>query len=281
MDRLVIFAALCVAFLLSGCVATHPAVPITSVTAADYQLPHLPGKGKAVVYVIFEEAYYGEVDFDVFLDDQRPESKVGRNKGGQYIAFELSPGEHKIWSKGENWAEATVTAKAGEAIFIRQEMYFGFLAPRVRLLGLQGSEGANLVKILKPGAVDKPLAANPSAAPAQQGVAPAAPAAADTFTGTVTGGNLAKGIGFSNINMRLIVTPKNGEPVDFFVRSDSKVFDASGKQLDYTEAFKTRGKRVEIRHFVIQDATGGEPGRTDFAYEIGKKGVLTMRILDQ
>lgn len=50
--------------------------------------------------------------------------------------------------------------------------------------------------------------------------------------------------------------------------------------MDYQQAFKTHGKRVEIQHFVIQDATGGEPGRTDFKYEIGEKGVRTMRILD-
>lgn len=278
-DRLTIFAALCVAFLLFGCAATHSSVPVTSVAAADHQLPLLPGQGKAVVYVVFEEAYYGEVEFEVFLDDQLPGARVGSNKGGQYIAFELTPGEHRIFSKGETWAEVTVNAKAGDAIFIRQEMYFGFLAPRVRMLGLQGGEGANLVKILKPGQIDKPLAANPSAVTAQQGVA-ADPMAAGIFVGTVTGGNLAKGVGFSNINIKLFVTPAGGEPVIFFVRSDSKVFDASGKQLDYLEAGRTKGRRVAIQHFVIQDATGGQPGRTDFAYEIGQKGVLTMRILD-
>ncbi|TNC95894.1 MAG: lipoprotein [Gallionellaceae bacterium] len=279
MNRWVIFAALCVTFLLSSCAATHSSVPIISVAATDHQLPHLPSNGNAIVYVIFEEVYYGEVEFDVYLDDQRPESKVGRNKGGQFIVFELSPGEHKILSKGETWAEVTVTAKAGEAIFIRQEMYFGFLAPRVRLLGLQGGEGVNLVKILKPGLVDKPLAVSSAAMPMGQGAMPAT-LSADIFAGIVTGGNWAKGIGFSNINIRLFVTPEGGEPVIFFVRSDSKVFDASGKQLDYLEAFKTHKKKVEIHHFVIRDATGGQPGRTDFKYEIGEKGVLMMRILD-
>jgi hypothetical protein len=148
------------------------------------------------------------------------------------------------------------------------------------LLRLDEVEGKYYVSKLKSGMAAGPESASSAAVPMQQGGAPAA-TAADTFIGTVTGGNLAKGFGFSNINIRLIVTPKNGEPVDFFVRSDSKVFDASGKQVEYTEAFKTHGKRVEIRHFVIQDATGGEPGRTDFAYEIGKKGVRMMRILGE
>jgi len=57
----------------------------------------------------------------------------------------------------------------------------------------------------------------------------------------------------------------------FFVRSDSKVIDASGKQIDYLEASRTKGKKVKIEYFTITDATGGDPSRGDFAYEIGQK----------
>ncbi|HEY0665931.1 MAG TPA: hypothetical protein VGD24_07695 [Gallionella sp.] len=67
----------------------------------------------------------------------------------------------------------------------------------------------------------------------------------------------------------------------FFVRSDSKVFDAGGKQVDYMEAIRMYKKRVSIEHFVIRDGTGGQPGRTDFAYEIGQNGVRTLRALEQ
>jgi len=103
---------------------------------------------------------------------------------------------------------------------------------------------------------------------------------ADTYTGTVIGGNFAKGVGFSNMNVKLEVTADNSDKAIFFVRSDSKVFDASGKQIDYLEAFRSKDKKVEIKYFIITDATGGDPSRSDFAYEIGQKGVRVLRFLD-
>ena len=105
-------------------------------------------------------------------------------------------------------------------------------------------------------------------------------AKADTYTGTVTGGNFAKGFGFSNMNVKLEVTADNSDKAIFFVRSDSKVIDASGKQIDYLEASRTKGKKVKIEYFTITDATGGDPSRGDFAYEIGQKGVRVLYCLD-
>ena len=105
-------------------------------------------------------------------------------------------------------------------------------------------------------------------------------AKADTYTGTVTGGNFAKGVGFSNMNVKLEVTADNSDKTIFFVRSDSKVIDASGKQIDYLEAFRSKDKKVEIKYFTITDATGGDPSRGDFAYEIGQKGVRVLYCLD-
>lgn len=105
-------------------------------------------------------------------------------------------------------------------------------------------------------------------------------AQADMFIGTVTGGNMAKGVGFSNLNVKLEVTADNGDKTIFYVRSDSKVIDAGGKQINYLEASRTKGKKVEIEYFTITDATGGDPSRSDFAYEIGQKGILSMRILN-
>ena len=105
-------------------------------------------------------------------------------------------------------------------------------------------------------------------------------AKADTYTGTVTGGNFAKGVGFSNMNVKLEVTADNSDKAIFFVRSDSKVIDASGKQINYLEASRTKGKKVKIEYFTITDATGGDPSRGDFAYEIGQKGVRVLYRLD-
>jgi len=105
-------------------------------------------------------------------------------------------------------------------------------------------------------------------------------AKADTYTGIVTGGNFAKGVGYSNMNVKLEVTADNSDKAIFFVRSDSKVIDASGKQIDYLEAARSKDKKVEIKYFTITDATGGDPSRSDFAYEIGQKGVRVLYCLD-
>jgi len=106
------------------------------------------------------------------------------------------------------------------------------------------------------------------------------PAKADTFIGTVTGGNFAKGVGFSNINIKLEITDDNGVKDIFFVRSDSKVFDVRGNQIDYERAHETKDRRVAIEYFTITDATGGDPSRSDFAFEIGKKGLRVLHLLN-
>jgi hypothetical protein len=106
------------------------------------------------------------------------------------------------------------------------------------------------------------------------------PAKSDTFIGTVTGGNFAKGVGFSNINIKLEITDDNGVKDIFFVRSDSKVFDVSGNQINYEKAHGIKGKKIAIEYFTITDATGGDPSRSDFAFEIGQKGVHMLHFLD-
>ena len=103
---------------------------------------------------------------------------------------------------------------------------------------------------------------------------------ADTYLGTLVGGSYAKGFGFSNMNVRLEVTDINGVQTTFYVRSDSQVFDRSGAPVNYLEASRGRGKQVEIRYFIIQYASGGDPSRSDFAYEIGQKGVATLHFLN-
>lgn len=278
MNRLHAFAFLLLT-LLAGCTTTGPSPDVMRAETAGYQLPRMPAAGKVIVYVVFEEGHYDMAWFDVFLDGQQTASRVGRNHGGQYFYFEMTPGEHKLFSKGEKWAELAVSAKAGEVIFIRQELEFGMMAARVNLSRLDEVEGKYYVSKLKPGIAVVPLASNRPAVAGQQGGA-AAPAGA--IVGTVTGGNWAKGIGFSNMNVKLIITPEGGgEPVVVYVRSDAKVYDDTGLQVDYLEAFKMYGKRVEIQPFLIMDATGGQPGRSDFKYEIGQQGVRTLRVLGQ
>jgi hypothetical protein len=143
---------LLVFFGFSGC-ASLPRPDEMKAEVAAYQLPKLPENGKAIVYVVFMESWYKGISFDVYLDNQEPKSKIGSNMGGQYIYFNLTPGEHKILSKAENWAEITVLAKAGDILFVRQEPYTGFLNARNKLLSLQDYEGKYHVKTSTIGAI--------------------------------------------------------------------------------------------------------------------------------
>jgi hypothetical protein len=264
-------------FIIFGC-ASLPLPDEMKAEVATYQLPKLPEDGKAIVYVLFTESWYKGIKFDVYIDNQEPKSEIGYNMGGQYIYFDLSPGEHKILSKAENWAEINVSAKAGDIIFIRQEPYTGLLNARNKLLTLQDYEGKYHVKTLTIGTIINQ--SQPNVPTVQTQAQMGQIAKADTFIGTITGGNMAKGIGFSNLNVKINVTSESGEQAFFYVRSDSKVFNASGNPINYLEASRGKGKKVQIHHFIIKDGTGGKPGRSDFAYEIGHKGVLSLRFLN-
>lgn len=265
--------------LLLGCATTLPPPEVMKADVSGYQLPKLPADGEALVYVMRPSGYFGSVSLTVFLDNEAPGSQVGSTTGNQYICFGLAPGNHKILSRGENLAEVDVSAKAGDVIFIHQETAMPILREaRNSLSVLNEYEGKYLVKniTMAPGLYSnqsKPALVTAQAPSQSSSTRP-------TFVGTITGGNWAKGFGFSNINIKFFVTSDSGVVETFFVRSDSKVFDVSGNQVEYKEAWGHKGHKVEIQYFIIQDATGGEPGRSDFKYEVGQKGVAVLRFLN-
>jgi hypothetical protein len=265
--------------LLLGCATTLPPPEVMKADVSGYQLPKQPADGEALVYVLRPSGYFGSVRLTVFLDNEGPGSHVGSTTGNQYICFGLSPGSHKILSRGENLAEVGVSAKAGDVIFIHQEAAMPILREARNSLSLLNEyEGRYLVKniTMAPGIYE-----NQSKTPLEPAQAPSqASSMGPIFVGTITGGNWAKGFGFSNINIKFFVTSDSGVVETFFVRSDSKVFDVSGKQVEYKESWGHKGHKVEIQHFIIQDATGGEPGRSDFQYEVGQKGVAVLRFLN-
>jgi hypothetical protein len=377
--------------VILGC-ASLPRPDEMKAQVANYQLPRLPDEGKAIIYVVNPSTFAKHASksgymFEVYLDNKDSQSEVGATLGQQYIYFNITPGEHKIMSKADNWAEINVSAKAGDIIFIQQDPYMGFTTLNIRLLNLQDYEGKYYVKTLPQGRIignnqtyaATASAASPSFSAIPSGnqnilgitvgptsgvrgvtvitVASGSPcesvlksgdtifaltligqgnsilggarvnndnfqlevskiqpgmtvrlmissrpvvevsctipegqsnasiggvqlAKSDTFIGTVTGGNFAKGVGFSNINIKLEITDDNGVKDIFFVRSDSKVFDVHGNQIDYERAHETKDRRVAIEYFTITDATGGNPSRSDFAFEIGKKGVRVMHLLN-
>lgn len=140
--------------LLTGC-ASLPSPDAMKAEVANFQLPKLPEAGKAIVYVVRPSPMGGLVRFNVFLDDQEAQSEMGYTRASQYIYFNVTPGDHKVYSKAENWAEALVSVKAGDVIFIEQELSVGIIMARNNLLKLEEIPGKYHVKKLTLGTVAK------------------------------------------------------------------------------------------------------------------------------
>ncbi|MCE3232829.1 MAG: hypothetical protein K0R98_1086 [Rickettsiaceae bacterium] len=119
----------CSILLLVGC-ASLPSPEKMKTEIVNFNLPQLPEKGKAIVYVVRPSSVGGSIKFNVFVDDKEPESEMGYTIGAEYIYFNLKPGTHKILSKAENWAEENVSAKAGDVIFIQQNPSMGVIMAR-------------------------------------------------------------------------------------------------------------------------------------------------------
>jgi hypothetical protein len=118
-------------------------------------------------------------------------------------------------------------------------------------------------------------------AQAGQAATPGNAMAGDAFVGTIAKGNLAKGWGFSVINMKIIVTAQDGTEKIFYIREDSLITQTDGTSTNVRKlSGAIIGRKVEIKYAPIRDDTGGSPSGSGFAYEIGQNGVLSLRFLD-
>jgi hypothetical protein len=139
---------------MTGC-ASLPSPEVMKAETATYQLPKTPEVGKAIVYVVRPSGMGGLVRFNVFVDDQEAPSEMGYTRSSQYIYFNLAPGEHKIYSKAENWAEVQVKAAAGDIIYIQQEPSMGLIMARNNIFKLEDYQGKYQVKMLTVGTILK------------------------------------------------------------------------------------------------------------------------------
>lgn len=134
-------------------VKSFPRVPTGEKLSAEienFQLPHSPEEGKALVYVVRPGIFFGLVRFGVYIDGKDVSLKVGHNRTRQYIHFNLEPGDHTIYSKASNWSEIDVTVKAGETIVLEQES--NAFASNF-LLQLSDDEGRYRIKKARPGTI--------------------------------------------------------------------------------------------------------------------------------
>lgn len=153
--RLLACGLLALSLVFSGC-ATLPSTEVMKAETATFQLPKQPEPEKAIVYVVRPSGLGGLIRFNVFVDDQQDSSEVGYTRASQYIWFNLSPGEHKIFSKAENWAETTVKVAAGDIVYLQQEPAIGLLIARNNLTPIDAVVGKYHVKTLQPGTMLKP-----------------------------------------------------------------------------------------------------------------------------
>lgn len=154
MKVLKIISVIFVLAIFSGC-ASLPKPEEMKADIAGYELPKLPEEGKAIVYVVRPSSVGSLIRFNVFVDDEEASSEMGFTRGSQYIYFNLMPGEHRILSKAENWAEARVSANEGDIIFIQQDAEMGLLMARNSVFQLPDYQGKYQVKHLELGTIIK------------------------------------------------------------------------------------------------------------------------------
>lgn len=154
MNTLAKIIALSLVLLFAGC-ATLPPPAEMKKDIVNFTLPKLPEDGKAIVYVVRPSSVGGLIRFNVYIDDKEAVSEMGFTRGSQYMYFNLMPGDHQILSLAENWAEANVSAKAGDIIFIQQDASMGFLMARNSIAKIQDYEGKYHVKHLELGTIIK------------------------------------------------------------------------------------------------------------------------------
>jgi len=148
------FIGLATAILFTGCGSTV-SPEMMKKEIVNYKLPKQAQKGKALVYTVRPSEVGGLVKFNMHVDDKTDESEMGYTKGSQYIYFNLTPGTHTLYSDAENWADLTVTVKAGDIIFVEQIAEMGILYARNTLKPLETVKGKYHVKKLTLGTIIK------------------------------------------------------------------------------------------------------------------------------
>jgi len=133
--------------------ATPPAS--TQRAIRETVLPVKAKAGYALIYVARPSNEATLVKFNVFLDNQNADAEMGYTEAAQYIYFYVKPGQHRIWSKAENWAELVISAKPGEVIFLRQNPETGYVISRNSLSKVNQKQGAQDVKKTSPGTMLK------------------------------------------------------------------------------------------------------------------------------
>ena len=148
-------AVLVAVLSLAGCATNLPSPEAMKAEIASFQLTKMPDPGKAMVYVVRPSQLGGLVRFNVFLGDQEPVSEMGYTRSAQYIYFQIPPGNHKIFSVAENTSELLLAARAGDVVFVQQNVAMGVIMARNNLIHIDQDQGKYWVKNLTAGTIIK------------------------------------------------------------------------------------------------------------------------------
>ncbi len=113
-------AALC---LLPACATVPKAAPERDAAAKQFAAPP---KGKAALYVFRDESMGGAVKMRLTIDGE----PLGETGPKTFHWVSVAPGKHTVVGKAENESTVDFTARAGESVFVWQEVKMGLLGAR-------------------------------------------------------------------------------------------------------------------------------------------------------
>ncbi len=143
------------ALLLISCCSSKPSIRQMQDESKDFTLPITPEKNNSVVYVVRPWTYRGGLGrFHIFLDSRDDNSEIGYTKNGMYLYFSVTPGNHVIYSKADNWDSISFKAEAGENIFIKQNPVWGIVLGGNKLEIISEIEGKHLLMKSKKGDIN-------------------------------------------------------------------------------------------------------------------------------
>ena len=123
------YRSLCALVLVGGLTACGiaPLAPPKEDTLAKQMVP---AEGKAVIYLFRNSPPSAGWTIPVTLDG----NAMGVTGAQTYFRWEVSPGEHVIISKTNDWSGLVVDAESGHTYYIWQDIGIGLFVPTSRLL---------------------------------------------------------------------------------------------------------------------------------------------------
>lgn len=133
------------ALLLTGCYPGATTQQMIKDTE-HYQPPIQAPIDKGLIYIVRPSSLYGLFKYNIYLDGKQDNAWIGYNRGYQYVYFQVAPGTHTLASQAENWSQITIDLKAGETLYILQDVSWGFLFGRNEIKKLNPIEGKYYIK---------------------------------------------------------------------------------------------------------------------------------------